>query len=641
MNRPGRRPDALHRKARQRADVHATAELSEGVLPADHPSKGALPIPSLSSLISEIGELLDCAGIVEPVERRLRSHRGTPSRLTVRAMLTAIMYVGGHLSSYLREDIAAWLAGLKSSDAEALGLTGPGTGREPISYNMVCDQFGRLEAALAHGWTDIDGTLWDAERFAETLVHASVPPEIAAKVLAVAVDETDYPTWAVSRRYIPEKDALAERAVADLDTELGGDETSDEQDEPASAERDAERNDGLIGTFGEDNRLIRSKDPDARIGRRSAIQKRKAGKFLGYGATVASAVAGADWHGDPDRVRLGDPIEPYILAVAVRPAGTHPGRVGLDVVESALRLAPGVSEVLADRAYTTKREQFNRPLHVRDIDVVKDFKSTDVRSPNVCMIGKRKDLVIEHCGTFLHPDTPEYFQAPPAGMAEEELPGWYSSRNRFVYTVNQYLPGGGKQMTCPVHAGKIAIEATQNTSPATVPLIPRKNGTTEMCCKGHVNVRPDELDRHQTIPYGTPAQTQSYGRRSVVEGFFGEAKTAGGFAANRCRVFKLAPHVIAAAATVVAFNLKLTRIRKWREQMASGITTDRHSAPNSEPGPATTEPGPDDADTDDSECAEPDFVPTPSRRVTPPGTQAVTPKRRPAKHRRKPPRAPP
>ena len=45
----------------------------------------------------------------------------------------------------------------------------------------------------------------------------------------------------------------------------------------------------------------------------------------------------------------------YILAIELNPAGQNPGPVGLSAVLNAIKVAPRIKEVVADRAYTVKR----------------------------------------------------------------------------------------------------------------------------------------------------------------------------------------------------------------------------------------------------------------------------------------------
>ena len=68
----------------------------------------------------------------------------------------------------------------------------------------------------------------------------------------------------------------------------------------------------------------------------------------------------------------------------------------------------------------------------------------------------------------------------------------------------------------------------------------------------------DLLDAYQDIPWGTPAQDKSYGRRNPSEKTISMIKDKGGLKAGWCRSFGLAAHTIGVLALAIAHNVKQT-----------------------------------------------------------------------------------
>ena len=165
----------------------------------------------------------------------------------------------------------------------------------------------------------------------------------------------------------------------------------EEPDLPEPDIKPAENPEGKVRTVGSDGRYIRSYDIDARPGYKSATNKEPASLFLGYDAHLAVAVAEAVWSGNPNHVAIRPAPPGYILALHVAPGATDPGPIGLQLALQSHEIAPGLSDVVADRAYTNKRQSFVRPLHQMGIHVTMDYTSTEINNPKFVKVGTNSD----------------------------------------------------------------------------------------------------------------------------------------------------------------------------------------------------------------------------------------------------------
>ena len=282
-------------------------------------------------------------------------------------------------------------------------------------------------------------------------------------------------------------------------------------------------------------------------------------QFLGYDAHIAVAVAEAVWSGNPNQVAIKPAPPGYILALHVAPGATNPGPIGLQLALQSHEIAPGLSDVVADRAYTNKRQSFVRPLHQMGINMTMDYTSTETNNPKFVKVGTNDQRLLNSAGTLFPPWIPEYMHIPPANTKPEDVTKWYVNRALWRWTRNRKLDNGGGQYGCSQCAGRVTTKApTRNASvvPAeTAPFLPIED---TQCCHGKVSIPADLLDAYQDIPFGTPAWKRSYGRRNPVEKTFSMIKDKGGLKAGWCRPFGLAAHTIGALALAIAHNLKQT-----------------------------------------------------------------------------------
>lgn len=133
------------------------------------------------------------------LERHLSSHPGRRSHLTPFALLVGMVLAFRVHSNINRVSVTKVLSSICLSGRARLGLYSDDF--RPLSYDVIEKQFKRLERALEESWVDPDGTRCDLEWFLVELTRASIPPEVRAKVRAIAVDATSLETWAVTRYF--------------------------------------------------------------------------------------------------------------------------------------------------------------------------------------------------------------------------------------------------------------------------------------------------------------------------------------------------------------------------------------------------------------------------------------------------------
>ena len=493
---------------------------------------------------------------------RLDDHSGPTSRLSAEAIVLATCLAAWKLASCTRADVCAVLNGLDAQVAYQLGLCDHDRW-EPVSYSTVDKQARRLETALSEGWANADGEQRDLAWFTRVVLAETVPAGRRSAITAVAIDSTFVEAWAVTRDFRREVDAQAEHCQAARN--------SLELPPPATCDTTAS---GDERRFGRDGRLVRSADPDARPGHRTATNKQPARTGLGYDAHLVVAVPGARWTGDPDYLKLTAPTPAYILDVEVAPAATDPGQIGLKAIAQARQVAPHITEVVADRGYTPKRESFMRPLHAQGIDVVMDYMETQRTTPTVVLAGRKQQTLLLHCGTLLPSWLPESLHAPPADLTGAELTDWYRSRAKWRWTKHQRVRPGRVQFRCPQCAGRIRTNARTRSPRPTARTRPTPRAATissEFCCDGLATLTLAQLDSVQRIPYGTPAWQKAYARRNHVESVNARLKDRGGLKPGWCRAFGATAHALGTIALAIVHNISLA----LNERTVDSMTTEQ------------------------------------------------------------------
>ena len=503
----------------------STGYTSSG-LPPDYPTAGRYPNVVLDVQALRAIRVVRNAGVVPIIERLLGDHPGRRSQLSVEAMLTAAVLSAETLSTYNRTDVCRTLAGLSARIRTRLGL--PDT---PIPYKTVSRQYRRLETKLADNPV-ADGEQVGLRWLVQRVIEASVPEQFRQTGTEIALDATAFPTFARTVDYTPQTDI-------------------DPADPPPGVR------------VGEDGKIIRCADPDARAGHRTGTSYYPSGPFTGYFFTTAVAARPGRWTGDPERFHQGNPVPPYVLALSVDPASHNPGPIGAAVTRAAWRNAPNTTVVKADAGYTDKYPTFNRPLHKEGWTIVAKPSKAETRRVRTLTAGRHQTIMLEHCGTFLWHWIPEGRRLPDPELAGDKLTDWYNERARLLRSsVVETYRDGSQRFRCPQCAGRVLTTAkTRNPTPTARK---RRNRLpvsfavdSEYCCDGTVRVPPELLDRTQRTPYGTAAWHTDYNGRNQAENVNSMLKGNGGIDKRSCRPHGLAAHTIAALALAVAHNIQL------------------------------------------------------------------------------------
>ena len=485
--------------------------------PAGHPQGTVFRLMPDSRHIRELKDLFDGAGVVPYLERKLRAS-GSDSRLTVLALLVAMFYVAGEWGSYWRTHMSCFLASLHPQDAVDLGIQTLGVLLKPISYSVVCKQAKRLENALREGWTDEDGTHCNLRWFNKCIIEASVPPDIASQVQAVAMDATDIPSW------------------------------------NNGTQADEHGRHGL--------------DPDASPSHRSGNSERPSSGFHGYFLTVCIAVKTWRMTRSDTQLAFGPSVPAYAVSMMLETAGAGVAQTGSGAMDEACEHCPNINKSITDRGYSQLGPTFNRYIHGKGIEIVMDYKSTMLESAKPVRLGPSNYPAFFHAGTFLHAYTPPNWRIPPPGLKGKELKKFYSERaKRFGLTVNKNLPDGGKQFSSPVRGGRLNIDPDRRTAvhgqPFHLPPADLKEifGSVpdEIFHQELINVPVEQLDYHQTIPWGTPLHKQVYGKRNPSENSFSQTKEEYALHKKTNRVSGIASRNIMCLARLAWYNLRISR----------------------------------------------------------------------------------
>ena len=274
-----------------------------------------------------------------------------------------------------------------------------------------------------------------------------------------------------------------------------------------------------------------------------------------------------------------------------------PSTIG-SFLSRARQIAPNINEVIADRAYTVKREDFVRPLRRLGINVVMDYAKTMVQKPKGTTLGRRRQNVIMYCGTILLDGIPKNMLTPPKYLLrkgkEQKLEEWHNERARlYRWSSKGPAAGGGRRFQSPVRARRVAAPHGPSPNSYSMPMVAASTagpaGNLSV-----VNARVEQLDTYQEHPWGTTVWRISYGRRSVVEGVFGRLKANKGLGGEACKAFGLAANTLAALNVGVAFNRKRARVAKLRRRRAKALASE-HSADSDAKKSAASDQQPPDS----------------------------------------------
>lgn len=490
---------------------------AQRTLPPGHPSSAKdYPIQAPLEMSLHAIDVLERSGVMPYLERRLRGHPGKKSDLSLLALLTVMVLAALLGPSYRRTDLCAVLHGLEAQVAYQLGLCSR-VARKLFSYNLIDKQCLRLEKALIEGWVDEDGTVCGEDWFAHRMLAANITKEMAEQITAIAIDSTFLVAWAVPGAYSPDKESRNEPSSADL---------------------------------------------DAQWGHRSATSKRKAGMRLGFDLHITVGVRSSDWKGRTDSANLGESVPIMPLHMKLVPANPDVAPIALPCIDWTRKLAPNVEEVLADRIYTMKNENYNRRLREEALRVVMDQSAIDVGRVRNLVLGRNKHELIEHCGTFFPVTLDEELYRPDPSLTGKKLRAWYDRRAIHRYSPTDTFDDGSIQLQCPQCAGRIRSNLKTRNRKAKpnkkAPFIVRTDDA-EYCCPGKVTIPLAELDHYQSIPYGTTAWKKSYNRRNQIENLNGMLRDKGALEDKWCRSLGLGARFVGSVMVTVAHGMRETR----------------------------------------------------------------------------------
>lgn len=565
---------------------------------------------------------LDRTGLVNEIELRLHAHPTTPSRLTIKALLMGMILSVYVWHRYWRTDICATLCGLDARHAYRLGLFDPEKGRVPFDYCMVQTQLRRLEDALYDGW-EVPADERSTQRvqrnlmwFSQTAIDHSIPDDYKPLITAVAEDSTAVATWA--RDQVTGEEKQLQEAL--------------KKNPPPPTPAGENPAIGSIGIYG---RVRRTTCPHALPAYTAD------GIETGYDAHMVTNVRDVSWGGNPRRIRVGEPVVPYILSVVVMPGQVKYADSGVQALAMARNNAPNAARVIADMGYSQSPRFLTGS---RQIGYSPDFDYKSERGgkgrPNQIVhqvrIGSTDggEFVLMNDGVILPLWTPPEFQAPPTDLSSKALAAWRAERHRlFAWVCIQQLPDGSRRMQCPQCAGKIRTTArtrskaakaqprqlkrrtrsTPGPKPRPIPRI-KIDDNYEYCCGGVRTIHPesatDKIVQYQDIPHGTPAWKTWYSYRNPSETTNSRAKMKNLLQNGWCRALGLAATTIGAVLVGVALNLDAPQ--KNRRSETHSDSPEAQLAAAVDRSPTVTQTG-EQSGYDDDRTQQQDGADTPRR----------------------------
>ena len=523
------------------------------------------PIITTPAQARRICQYVGLSGVCRQIDQVLRAHPGSQPVLTTRMILTVMLLTVKMTGKYTRTAFCEVLAGLDAAISIEWGLLDPDTGNSFVSYNLVWRQARRIEAFLTKGAVTPGGVDIDLQWMVDRFLAPSVAKWSARAATEIAIDATDYETWARTTDYTPQAEVDAGRIPPGTVLKPNG-------------------------------KIQRTDDVDAGQGFRSETSKRPAGHFNGYFAHLAVLVRSIR------KGRRHHSVAPHIVAMTLTPADEEAGPIGHEVAIQAKRVAPKLKVVKADQHYTRKKDSFVRPLREQGWEIVMNQSSDEQKRVRLITAGTRNTPILVHCGTPLSIWTPPHLLTQPDNLTGAALQDWYDERAKYQWRVLQSFPNGTKKIICPQCDGRVKSTAktrnpnrpnrTHNPDQPTV-AVP----DTEYCCNGMITLSVGQLDNHQRNAYGTTHWATDYAGRNPVEGVNSMIKDDGSFDKASCRAFGLAAHTLAALMAAVIHNLEQTRRTRNRDNNNSSTParpdpTTPNITPSATPPPHPTSPTP-------------------------------------------------
>ncbi|MFE4533633.1 hypothetical protein ACFRKB_01010 [Streptomyces scopuliridis] len=538
--------------------------------------------------------LIERSGLFPAVEAVLHHQVGKPREFTARALLTGLAVHALLLEEMHLTRVLDTLAELPLAARRKLGLT------SRASYRMLWHAYTLLIRALdtdtlitphnhpsqqarSPGLNERvppcpDGCPYEPislSEFVGRLLDASLPGGFPLTGV-IAIDSTDYETWARRRAWSPEPDIAPDHVPVPVPAE----------DTPLPRRKRPPNEPGWPCT-GADGRLMHTVDPDSREGYRS-----------GTNASPGNVFCGFDLHLAVNARTLGAraPEVPFVFtAMHLAAAGSHKGDAGITLIDQHLARHPHTSEVIADRGYSyCTPAQWAHPVRARGLEPVIDLHPKQRGIHPGPLAGT---VIID--GTLFtdalpHPlrDLPGF----PIGMRSAEkakLRTCYDQRAAYAFTPHSRPDTDGYQrfkgpalaghLRCPNHPASLRLPHTRPTSTC-------RPGTPCACGKT-VTLSPDVMawTRQRTI-WGTTAWAADYGRRAAAESGNAEIKTHRlhmdrGFT----RVFGTTKNSVLIAFALAGLNHTLLRAWHTKRQLPDpwATFTGEETIEPAAPGPRT------------------------------------------------------
>lgn len=467
--------------------------------------------------------LVERSGLLPAVEAHLHAATGAPREFTARALLVGLATHGLRQGEMHLTKILHTLGELPSSARRELGLP-----HDVDTYRMLWHAFTRLVDALQDGTLAIPHNHPEADTvagevlpcpndcphqpislstFTGRLLHASLPESLELTG-AVAIDSTDYETWARRRSWARTPDVDPDHLPADAEERREAKKAKLPPNQP-----------GWPRT-GHDGRAQHTLDPDAREGYRSGTNGARGGVFCGY-----------DLHLTVNARALGGTEVPFAFTgMHLPPAGSHKGDAGIALIDQVRTHQPDLTEIIADRGYSyCTPERWAYPVRARGIEPVIDLHSNQ-RGTHP---GPIPGTIILDGALFTDalPTTWRTLPGFPIGMPTEKkqaLRARYDARAAYAFTPHSHPDNDGYQrFKGPARAGKLRCPNYPPSMrlPHTRPTTSCAPGT-DCACGKTLTLPPDAMPwtRQRTL-WGTTDWAADYGRRAAIESGNAEAKT--------------------------------------------------------------------------------------------------------------------
>lgn len=462
--------------------------------------------------------VIDRADVLGDLQARFDCPVGRRRELSIYAYLlscatVAILGTDQHITQHWEA-----LFQLNRSTQRRLGLM-DARGRDEVNYDQFDYLFNVLTKGLRDGWCARHPALWrraqsgqcqrgcgaehwrDTQWFMDRLVDGSQPIDIDLGS-SLALDSTDFETHARRVSWNPRPDV----ELDDLNPYERSPHVRQRRGRPAVNPHGWPKK-------GSDGRWQHSWDSDAREGWRAGKNGRPSETFLGYDFHTANATRPRDRR---------QAVPPIIRGAKLVPAGAHKGLAGADVVEGIVLRGTPVTDVVADRAYTTVYpENFHYRVRKTGADLVLDLH------PNQRGTLAITDGVIAVDGTFFPDWLPEQMRFLPA-ISPFDPPGRrlaarekYDSRAAFAFRRNRTYPDGREQWIGPAAGSRPTARCVNWTrsmrAARKLPRTPCRPGDS-CACGRCITFGVDVIPRiRQREPWNTTAWQDDYGRRPMVE----------------------------------------------------------------------------------------------------------------------------